>query len=79
MESFIILNYGIVIKNMIPFWAYDFGFSLAATKETLEPMVRMYTLKKVFFHFLFFCSFCYFHSFLFDSSSVYELLFFLSA
>lgn len=72
MESAIILNYGIVIKNMIPFWAYDFGFPLAATKETLEPMVRMFTEKMSF---LFFCSFCYFHcfhSFFFDYSSVYE-------
>lgn len=59
MESVIILNYGIVIKNMIPFWAYDFGFSLAATKETLEPMVRMFTEKNVFFpvHFVIFIHF----------------------
>lgn len=54
MECAIILYYGIVIKNMIPFWAYDFGFSLAATKETLEPMVRMFTLKKSIFSLSFF-------------------------
>lgn len=60
---------------MIQFWAHDFGFSLAATKETLEPMVRMFTD----FSLSFFCSFCYFHSFFFDCSSDYELFFFLSA
>lgn len=43
LEIIIFLNYGIVIKNLIPFWAHDFGYSFAATKESLEPMVSMLT------------------------------------